>query len=166
MSLDLHDALFAPRSTKPFAFCPFTLRAVALAAVNAIKQVTISTMRLLGIDVGDRCGIAFRILRTRQDVEMLRVHARTITADVVYHEALWDRSTGKPKRRAMRFTRRPSEKEQAVSIFIEPTTPNDAVPLEAALDLKSLPFLIGRAFAHITSPAQTVNMARIVSGPQ
>lgn len=117
-----------------------------MAAVEAVEFVSVLAVRLLRVDVCSRCGVALRIFRASQRVEMLRIDATATTADVIDDMAFWDRPTRDPHGDAMGFACSASHKDHAISVFVGFTSPNDAVSMRRTLGLKAIYFGLGGTF--------------------
>lgn len=147
MVLDFLNAFRLPFCSQTFGFFSFADGAITLSAISAIKRMPVAAMRLLRIDVANGSRITLGIFRCRYGIEMLRIHTGTIPAGVIHDETFRNRSSGKEQSNAMRFSRRSTKRDDAVSVAILMVSPYEAIAAALNLGVKSVDFLL-RWFRH------------------
>lgn len=137
MRLNLEYPLGLPFLSQAFGLRGFADRAVPLSAIEAIKWMAVLAMRLLRIDVAGGRGIFLGALRHGHRVQVLRVHARTISTDVIHHMAFRNGSVREPQGHSMCAPACAAEEKDAVAVSVSATAPEDAVSVLNAKSLKS-----------------------------
>lgn len=144
MALDLHNSFGLPLLAQAFAFRSVTDRAVALAAVEPIKQMALFAVRLLGIDISHRRRVTPRVLAWCHGVQVLRVDAIPDSAGVVHNMSVRDLSVGQPHGHPMGLSSGPTEINDAVAVPIYVSSPEQAVTGPDGFGVEALNFCWGR----------------------
>lgn len=144
MALNLKDALGLPLVSQSFRLRLFALGAVTLASVVAVVKMSQRTVRLLRVDVAGRCRISFRVFRRCDGVQVLRVHAGSVSTGMVDHEAVWYRPVRHPHRYAMSLPAGPAKCKHAVSVLVLVPDPQQAIARLLGLALETVEFFCGR----------------------
>lgn len=121
-----------------------------MTAVIAVVRVALRAMSLLRIDVADRGGIAFRVLAWSKRVQVLRINARPISANVVRHHVQrhWPARNEKSDSGCLAID--PSEKEYSVPVTINLTVPHMAIANLFPLRIETLDLFL-RGWLHCIS---------------
>lgn len=143
MLLDFLNALGFPFITKALALGGLADGAVALTSVLAIIGMSLTAVSFLRVDVAKRIRVAKRVLCCGDCNEMLRIHARSISARVVHHITFWNRTVGQVHRNAMRLTTGSPECEYAVAVSVGVGLPNHAVANSLPLRVETREFCFG-----------------------
>jgi hypothetical protein len=125
--LNIQLVFGSPFSAEPFSLGRFADRAISLLSVNSIIVVAARAMRFLRVDIGARSAVALGVFANSDALEMLRVNASAISANVVNDHTLWQIAVSEEPRHAVRATIQAAKKESAVSIFVQRSLPNVAV---------------------------------------
>lgn len=152
MRLDSLNAFSFPFGAKTLGLLSLALRTIALVAIVPVVFVSDRAVRLLGVDVGRRCRVAFGIFAGRNGVQVLWVNASTIAARVIHYVANWDRTIRQINGDAMRSAKGSPEIKDPVSVSIFPTRPcrTSAVRSGRYVDVEARNLGIG-CIAHMES---------------
>lgn len=143
MALDFLNAFGLPLLSKSLLLRSVAHRAITLAAPVSIQWMALTAVRLLGIDVADAGRISLRVVAWRQRVEVLRIHAMSVTTRVIHHVAFRDRPIGQPERDAVSLSGRSSEIDDAIAVAIQLPSPENAISRTNTFGLEACPLHFG-----------------------
>lgn len=127
MALNLQNAFGLPLRAQALRLIGFARRAIALASVEAIVGVALFAVRLLGVHVANRSGIALVIFGRRNGVEMLGIHAGSISTGVVHDVAIRDGLVSQPHGQPVSLAVCSAESDHAVPVLVFSASPQNAV---------------------------------------
>lgn len=148
MRLNSLNAFRLPFCAESLRFFGFAFRTVTLAAIGSIIFMAIRAMCFLRVDVTTGSRISFRVFGSRYRIQMLRIDASSIPACMVHDVAVRYRSVGEIQGNPMRFTRRPPESDDAVTIAVFVSCPYSAFADLSPFAVEAFYFLLRRV-AHV-----------------
>lgn len=141
MALNLQDAFGLPLRAQALALFAVANGAVPLPAVEAIKRMAVFAMCFLGVHIAHGRRVAQRIFRSRDHVQVLRIHALAVAARVIHHVTVWDRPIRQPQREPMRLACCSAKQDDAVAVLVHASRPQDAVTSFRGFGVKPLQLL-------------------------
>lgn len=123
------SSLGVPLRAQPLRFRCLADRAVSLLAVLAVVGMTLRAMDPSAIQRGGTARLAQGVVFGGGESEVAHVHARAITAGVMYDASVWDGSEGVEVCDAVSAAALSAELKVPVPVLVAVSRPHEAVAL-------------------------------------
>lgn len=151
-ALNVQRVLLPPFSSKPLMLRLVADGAIPLLSVNSVKRMTVFAMRLLRVNIRDRCAVPLSILGSRYHVEVLGIDAASIPARVVDDHTGRKIAVHREPSDPMCPSTLPAKEEGAVSILIERPRPDMTAGMECQFPFGIEPLKLGFCKMHFVLP--------------